>query len=84
MFDAAGNSVKHDPKKISFTINGEAKLLGVDSGWKNSVEKFQSNEGTTHNGKILLIVQAKDVSGTVEIMANASGCSSDTVKVLIQ
>lgn len=84
LFDDNGNPVKSDDKKITFTINGEAKLLGVDSGWKNSVEKFQSNRGTTHNGKILLIIQAKDKAGNVEITASANNCSSDTVNISME
>ncbi|WP_299555407.1 sugar-binding domain-containing protein [Seonamhaeicola sp.] len=84
LFDDQGHPVKSDNKAITFTINGAAKLLGVDSGWKNSIEKFQSNKGTTHNGKILLIVQAKDQTGTVDIVANGEGLQGDTVQVTIQ
>ena len=83
LFDDKGNPVKTDPKEITFTINGEAKLLGVDSGWQNSVEKFQSNKGTTHNGKILLIIQAKDKAGVINITANAEGIESSAVNITI-
>ncbi len=84
LFDDKGNPVKTGNKEITFIINGEAKLLGVDSGWQNSVEKFQSNKGTTHNGKILLIIQAKDKAGTVEIVANAEGLDKDSIKITIK
>ncbi|TYA84432.1 glycoside hydrolase family 2 TIM barrel-domain containing protein [Seonamhaeicola marinus] len=84
LFDDNGNPVRSDNKLITFTINGEAKLLGVDSGWKNSVEKFQSNKGTTHNGKILLILQVKDKTGSVEVIANAEGCTSESTTITIE
>ncbi len=84
LFDANGNPVKTDRKEINFTIKGDATLLGVDNGWKNSVETFQSNKGTTYNGKILLIIQAKDKPGTVDIIANAEGLEQDTIQVTIK
>lgn len=84
LFDDNGNPAKSDNKKITFTINGEAKLLGIDNGWKNSAEKFQSNKGTTYNGKTLLIIQAKDKSGVVNITANAEGLQESSIQVTIQ
>ncbi len=84
LFDANGNPVKTDRKEINFTIKGDATLLGVDNGWKNSVETFQSNKGTTYNGKILLIIQAKDKPGTVDIIANAEGLEQDTIQVTVK
>ncbi len=83
LYDENDNPVVTDPKEITFTINGEAKLLGVDSGWQNSVEKFQSNKGTTHNGKILLIVQAKDKTGVIDITADAEGVKGNSVQITV-
>ncbi len=76
--DDHGNPVKTDDRLISFNIEGEAKLLGVDNGWKKSVQKFQSNQGKTHNGMILLIIQAKDVKNQVTITASAEGLESQS------
>lgn len=84
LYDDKGNPVRNDHKEITFTIDGEAKILGVDNGWKNSVQKFQSNSGQTHNGKILLIVQAKGKASNVEITASSDGLKSDAVQIKIE
>ncbi|WP_237706929.1 DUF4982 domain-containing protein [Ochrovirga pacifica] len=84
LVDAKGNAVKHENKKIEFLVEGPATVLGVDSGWKNSVEKFQSNEATTHNGKLLLIIQAKGQKGSVHITAKAEGLQESTIQVQIE
>lgn len=83
LVDKEGNPVKYENKEIVFTVEGDAKILGVDSGWKNSTEKFQSNKGTTHNGKILLIVQAKDKAGEVKVLAKGEGLHGDTIQLSI-
>ncbi|MCL7765075.1 DUF4982 domain-containing protein [Polaribacter sp. Z014] len=82
--DNAGNPVKTDNRNITFKIEGEAKLLGIDNGWKKSVEKFQSNIGTTYKGRTLLIIQAKDKSSEVKITASAEGIQSETIIINIQ
>ena len=82
--DSNGNLVFLDNKKITFEIIGEAKLLGVDSGWKKSVEKLQSNKSTTHEGKTLLIIQAKDKAGDVKIVAKADGLESASIQIQIK
>ncbi|ANW95063.1 threonine synthase [Wenyingzhuangia fucanilytica] len=84
LVDDKGNPVKTDDQKITFTIDGNAKLLGVDSGWIKNIEKFQSNKSTTYNGKTLLIIQAKDTQEKVSITANANGLISDKITINIQ
>jgi len=82
--DDNGNPVKTDNRKITFKIEGEAKLLGIDNGWKKSTEKFQTNSGTTHKGRTLLIIQAKDKKGTVNITATSQNLPSQTINIKIQ
>lgn len=77
--DTKGNPVKTDEKRINFKIEGEAKLLGIDNGWKKSVEKFQSDSGTTFMGRTLIIVQSKNKKGSVKITASGEGLNSETV-----
>ncbi|WP_246041067.1 glycoside hydrolase family 2 TIM barrel-domain containing protein [Flavivirga rizhaonensis] len=81
--DENGNPVKTDDREITFEIKGNAKLLGVDNGWKKNVEKFQSNKSTTHNGRTLLIIQAKDTSEKVEIIAHSKNLESKSIHIEI-
>ncbi|WP_157208956.1 glycoside hydrolase family 2 TIM barrel-domain containing protein [Mariniflexile maritimum] len=81
--DDNGNPVKTDNKLITFKIDGDAKLLGVDNGWKKSVETFHAQQGTTYNGKTLLIIQATGKSGNVKVTATGKGLKSETITIKI-
>lgn len=83
LVDDRGNPVRTDDKEITFEIKGEAKLLGVDNGWKNSIQKFQTNVNTTHQGRTLLIIQAKDKTGEVEVIAKVDGMKVKSIIVNI-
>ncbi|WP_231961806.1 glycoside hydrolase family 2 TIM barrel-domain containing protein [Algibacter lectus] len=82
--DDNGNPVKTDNKEITYEIKGNAKLLGIDNGWKKSVQKFQTNVNTTYNGTTLLIIQAMDKAGDVEVIATSEGLPSSSIKVNIK
>lgn len=82
--DDNGNPVKTDNREITFNIEGEAKLLGIDNGWKKSVEKFQSNFGTTYRGRTLLIIQAKDKKETIKVTATSNNLPSQSITINIQ
>lgn len=82
--DEFGNPVKTDHKKINFEITGPAKILGVDNGWKNSVQKFQSNSLTTHNGKALMILQSTRDKGTVTVSVTGEGLKEVKTSIIIQ
>ncbi|WP_245949157.1 sugar-binding domain-containing protein [Lutibacter citreus] len=83
LVDEKGNPVLTDDKEITFEIVGEAKLLGVDNGWKNSIQKFKTNVNTTHQGKTLLIIQAKDKMSEVEVIAKVDGMKAQSVIVKV-
>ncbi len=77
--DGNGNPSMTDDKEITFEISGPAKLLGVDNGWKNSVQKFQTNINTTHNGKTLLIIQATGEPGEIKVTSHVDGMEDVSV-----
>ncbi|WP_243739315.1 glycoside hydrolase family 2 TIM barrel-domain containing protein [Flavicella sediminum] len=82
--DEKGNPVKTDDKEIVYTVKGPVKLLGIDNGWEKSVQKFQSNINTTHNGKTLLILQALDQKGNVEVIATSKGIEQGSIHLKIE
>ena len=82
--DENGNPAKTDDREITFEVNGNAKLLGVDNGWKKSVQKFQSNKNTTHNGRTLLIIQALDKKGEIEVLAHSKDLPTKSIIIKIE
>ncbi|MDO6761332.1 glycoside hydrolase family 2 TIM barrel-domain containing protein [Tamlana sp. 2_MG-2023] len=79
--DKKGNPVVTDDREITFEVTGPAKLLGVDNGWKKSVQPFQSNVNTTHNGKTLVILQATGDRGTIKLKAKGKGLKTELISI---
>ena len=83
--DEKGRNVKTINKKVTFTINGEAKLLGVDNGLADNIQDFQSNTIITGDGRCLLIIQSKrNKKGIVKVTANIEGMKSESVKIEVK
>ncbi len=80
--DVHGNPIKHQDKKITFHIDGDAKLLGVDNGATLNVQDHQSNSLVTYNGKALMILQANLNKAEVKVKASCEGITSETVTVV--
>ncbi|WP_430928702.1 glycoside hydrolase family 2 TIM barrel-domain containing protein [Polaribacter marinivivus] len=72
--DKQNRNVKTFNKKVTFTIDGAAKLLGVDNGLANNIQDFQSNTIVTGDGRCLLLVQSKrNQIGSIKITAAIEG-----------
>ncbi|MDO6761284.1 glycoside hydrolase family 2 TIM barrel-domain containing protein [Tamlana sp. 2_MG-2023] len=82
--DENGLPVKTENTKVEFTIEGNAKLLGVDSANFNKHQDFQSNSIETFRGRALAIIQSTKNAGTVSITARAEGYASKTIKLTIK
>ncbi|MGB5668055.1 MAG: glycoside hydrolase family 2 TIM barrel-domain containing protein [Maribacter sp.] len=70
LLDENGNPVKNENRKITFSIEGNVKVLGVDNGAIDNVQDFQSNIIVSHNGRCLLIIQSiKGIKSEIKITA---------------
>lgn len=67
--------------EINFSIKGNGKIVGVCSGDPVSHESYKGTKHTALNGKCLVIVQAGDKAGTIELTASAKGLKSETIKI---
>jgi hypothetical protein len=79
LHDKAGNPVKTKNAKVTFEIQGDAKLLGVDNGAPDNIQDFQSNAITTAKGRTLAIIQSKKSVGLVTITAKVKGFDNQQV-----
>ncbi len=82
--DENGNRVKHQELEVEFEVNSKVKILGVDNGSATNVQDFQTNKVRTHNGKALLIVQAKNEMGEAVIKAKSKGLKENSQKISIR
>ncbi|GGG40123.1 glycoside hydrolase family 2 TIM barrel-domain containing protein [Christiangramia forsetii] len=83
LIDDSGNPVKTQEKKIEFTIEGEAKILGVDNGAGDNVQDYQSNSIITDQGRALLIIQGTNQPSTIKVNVKAPGLKKETTSIKI-
>lgn len=83
LIDENGTPVKHEEREITFTIDGDIKLLGVDNGSPKNIQDYQNNKLTTNNGKCLLILQSNLNQGSASISAHSSNLESETINIKI-
>ncbi|MDF7825583.1 glycoside hydrolase family 2 TIM barrel-domain containing protein [Pontiellaceae bacterium B12227] len=81
LVDADGRPVKHMNHLVRFTVEGDARNIGVDNGTTNHTQDFQSDTCETDNGKCLMVLQAGTSKGTVRVSVEATGLEGTTVQL---
>ncbi|WP_229130275.1 sugar-binding domain-containing protein [Ancylomarina sp. 16SWW S1-10-2] len=84
LYDKDNNPVIINEASISFELEGNIKLLGVDNGSASSTQTYQSNTVRTNKGRCLLIVQSTRKSGVVKISALSGSIKSDVIQLTIK
>lgn len=67
---------------VAFEISGPAKLIGVENGDILDLASHKIPERNTFNGKCLLLIQATEESGNIEIRAKSGELSSALVTIV--
>ena len=80
--DENGNTVQTDDRKLTVTIEGEGKFLGIDSGDLRREESFAGNQLKTYFGRALIIVQSNRKAGQIKVNVTMEG-SDETYSVVI-
>jgi beta-galactosidase len=80
--DAKGIMLPDGNKLIEFEISGPAKLLGVENGDILDLSPHKINKRKAFKGKCLLLIQATNEKGVIEINAKAAGLHPATIKIL--
>jgi beta-galactosidase len=70
--DVEGMVVPKAANKVSFSIDGPGKIVGVDSGDIMSVERLQASERKAFQGRCIVIIRGTG-SGEVTLTAEADG-----------
>ncbi len=81
VLDAQNRFVPDASNKITFSVAGDASILGIDNGDPLNQASFVGNEITTFNGKCLLIVKSNGNPGELNITAESEGLETSVVNV---
>lgn len=79
--DAQGVRVPDAVNELKFTVEGPAKLLGIDNGDLNSPATGKDGVRKAFRGRGLAIVQSTRESGKVRVTARAEGFKEATVEI---
>ena len=71
--DEDGNIVQTDDRKLTVTVEGEGKFLGIDNGDLRREESFAGNQLKTYFGRALVIVQSNRRPGKIKVNATMEG-----------
>jgi beta-galactosidase len=67
---------------ITFGIEGQGKIIGVDNGNPRSHEDFKAKQRKAFNGLCLAIVQSTAKSGPIRFTATSPTLQTDTLTLL--
>jgi len=79
--DKNGQLIPNANNLVTFSVNGQGFVAGVDSGDPVSMESFKANTHTALNGKVLCIVQSNGKKGTISVTASADGLQASTIQI---
>jgi beta-galactosidase len=79
--DADGRTVPTAGNGVAFEVQGEARIIGVDSGDLSISESFQGGERHAFNGMCLAILQTTRKAGAIRITARSPGLREATVEL---
>ncbi len=79
--DQHGSLVPAADNLVTFEIEGEGKLLGVDNGDPRSHEGFKAKERRAFNGLCLAIVQSTGKPGLIRIKVSSPSLLTDELSI---
>jgi beta-galactosidase len=80
--DKDGNVVPAADNKVFFTVEGPAKIIGVDNGNPYDHNSMKINERNAFHGLCLSIIQTTGKAGNIKITAKADNLGSSMVEII--
>jgi len=78
--DADGHFMPTASDRVTFTVEGEGKLIGVDNGDPLDRDSYQADSRRAFHGLCLAVIQTTQRLGAIRIHATAKGLSGGTVR----
>jgi beta-galactosidase len=81
LLDAQGRFVPDADPELAFAVEGEGRLVGVDSGDPASHDDFKANRRKAFNGLALAMVQSTAKAGQIRVSVSAAGLEGAAVTI---
>jgi beta-galactosidase len=79
--DKDGQTVQHDDRKITFTLEGDATLTGIDNGDLRMKEPIRTHSLSTYFGRCLVVVRAGKKAGNITLSATGEGLNKSSLSI---
>jgi len=79
--DGNGVSVYNDESEITVTVEGPARLLGLESGSMTSHEDYKANKRKTFNGQLVAYIQSNGKPGPVTVTLSSPGLQPRVIQI---
>ena len=74
--------VQHGEHQLTFNVEGEGKIIGIDSGDLACHDSYKSNTCKTYWGQALLIIQSTKKMGKIKINVSSLGLEGEDLEIL--
>ena len=79
--DANGTFVANARNRITVSVSGPGRLVGLDNGDSTDYEEYKGTSRLLFSGKLLAIVASTDEPGTITVTANSEGLPSQSISI---
>jgi beta-galactosidase len=83
VLDDRGHLAPTADNAITFELQGEGRILGVDNGRPDSHEPYKANSRSAFNGLALVLLQSTGRSGVMTLSAYSASLTSANVQVAV-
>ena len=86
LVDAMGNFASGANNELTYTLEGEGKIVGLDNGNASDTTSYKPDTDTSgsrsaFNGKALVIVQSTKDAGEINLTVSGEGIESQSIKI---
>jgi beta-galactosidase len=82
--DQQGREVPTAGNHVTFSLEGEGAIVGVDNGLQTSMEPFKAEERDAFNGRCLAILRSGGSPGTLRLTARSEGLEPAVLEIPIR
>ena len=82
--DSDGLIVPDSNNLVNFSIEGQGKIIAVDSGNLRDLTPFQKTQRNACGGLCLVIIESTNQQGAIELTAESEGLKSSTARINVQ
>lgn len=77
--DQAGNEVRNARNRITISVSGPGRLVGMDNGDSTDYDQYKCNSRKLFSGKLIAMIAATREAGEIKVTAHSEGLPEHTI-----